>query len=79
MTRLCTAVSTRQAAALRQARRRKGFYLHLLPYLLVVSGLAVVNLLLTPRYPWVLWVAFGWGIGLAMHGLATFGRRTLFG
>jgi threonine/homoserine/homoserine lactone efflux protein len=67
------------AAALRTVRRRKGFYVHLLPYVLVVSFLAVLNLVVTPHYPWVLWVAAGWGIGLSIHGLVTFGRGAFFG
>jgi hypothetical protein len=69
---------TPEAAALREVRRRKGFYIHLLPYALVVTGLTVLNVLLTPHYPWVLWVAAGWGIGLTIHGLVAF-RGGIFG
>jgi fatty acid desaturase len=61
-----------------RARRRvaalKGFYIHLAVYALVLAGLAVVNLLSGGSW-WVLWVAFGWGIGVLAHGLAV-SRRT---
>ncbi len=66
-------------AALREARRRKGFYIHLLPFALVVTGLTVLNLVLTPHHPWVLWVAAGWGIGLTVHGVVALGKGHLFG
>lgn len=33
----------------------------------------VINLL-TTRYFWVIWSALGWGVGLAAHGLAVFGK-----
>jgi hypothetical protein len=70
--------ATPEAAALRAVRRRKGFYIHLLPFTVVVTGLTVLNVLLTPHTPWVLWVAAGWGIGLAIHGLVAF-RGGIFG
>jgi len=28
-------------------------------------------------YFWPVWPALGWGIGVAMHGWATFGRRPI--
>jgi len=39
----------------------------------VIGVLAMVNLLTYPRYLWFAWAAFGWGIGLAAHGLQVFG------
>lgn len=41
--------------------------IHAAAYVAVVGGLAVLNLQRTPERPWVLWVARGWGIGLAAH------------
>jgi hypothetical protein len=62
-----------------RARRRvaalKGFYVHLTVFVLVMAGLAVVNLL-TGRPWWVLWVVFGWGIGVVVHGLAVSARTS---
>jgi hypothetical protein len=62
-----------QAQAYRQMRRLKAFYMHLARYALVICLLAVINLFFTPSYPWVLWVAGGWGIGLLFHAMASFG------
>src|SRR5947199_1511122 len=64
--------------ALRRARRRAGaqagFYAHLISYLGVLAFLALINLF-TTRYPWFIWPAFGWGIGLFSHWMAVFGSH----
>lgn len=52
-----------------------GFWIHLGSYVVVVSSLAVLNYQRNPDNPWVLWVAGGWGIGLAGHALAYFTNR----
>lgn len=62
--------------ARRRARAEVGFYAHLMSYLGVIGFLALVNVL-TTRYPWFLWPALGWGIGLFAHYMAVFGSRTL--
>ncbi|OFV89008.1 MAG: hypothetical protein A3J75_01485 [Acidobacteria bacterium RBG_16_68_9] len=65
---------------LRRARRRAAaelsFYWHLMIYLGVIAFLALVNLM-TTGYPWFLWPAIGWGIGLFFHYMAVFGSRML--
>jgi signal transduction histidine kinase len=69
-----------EAAILKRARRRAraevGFYAHLMSYLGVMGFLALLNIL-TARYPWFLWPALGWGLGLFSHYMAVFGSRTL--
>jgi hypothetical protein len=45
---------------------------HILVYLIVMGGLLLVNLL-SGRPFWVIWPAFGWGIGLAFHAADVFG------
>lgn len=47
-----------------------GLGIHAAAYVAVVGGLASLNLKRTPDKPWVLWVARGWGIGLAAHAAA---------
>jgi hypothetical protein len=49
---------------------RRSFAGHALTYLCVIGGLALLNLLTSPYYPWFIWPALGWGIGLAKHGVA---------
>ena len=60
---------------------RKGFFSHLLIYLLVNAGLFLMNLLTTgeDRVWWFYWPLFGWGIGVAAHGFSVFGIFGLFG
>ena len=70
----------RDAQILKRARRRAaaevGFYAHLMSYLGVIGFLALINLL-TARYPWFLWPALGWGVGMFAHYMAVFGARML--
>ena len=69
---------TPEEEALRRARRRAafeaGFYAHLLAYLGVIAFLALINFF-TTWYPWVIWPALGWGIGLFSHWMSVFGSK----
>ncbi|HEV7213659.1 MAG TPA: DUF1707 domain-containing protein [Chloroflexota bacterium] len=54
-----------------EAQWRRGFRRHAAFYLLVICGLIIVWLLTTPGgYFWPVWPMFGWGMGLASHGIA---------
>lgn len=70
----------REEKVLRQARRRAmaevGFYTHMMSYLGVMAFLALANLF-TTSYPWFVWPALGWGIGLFAHYMAVFGSRMI--
>ncbi len=61
-----------QKAATR-VKELKGFYGNLTSYCLVISFLAVLNLLTSPEYLWFLWPMLGWGIGIVAHAATTFG------
>lgn len=51
----------------------KKFYIHLMSYVIVIGFLGGINYFDNQwRYPWFLWAAFGWGIGLAFHAAKTF-------
>lgn len=58
--------------AFKHVRKLRGFYLHLFQYLAIILALAAINLVFSPRYLWVLWVAGGWGLGLALHAFRVF-------
>ena len=45
----------------------RGFLVHLTIFVLVIVGLAALNLIRNPAHPWFIWVLFGWGIALAIH------------
>lgn len=56
----------------------KSFYSHLITYVIVMSLLALFNYY-TTSFPWVIFPAIGWGIGLTSHGLCTFGYNLILG
>ena len=58
--------------ARRRAHVKLGFRSHLITYVIVNLGLAVINLGTSPHYLWFLWAAGGWGIGLVAHGAAVY-------
>lgn len=57
----------------------KGFYVHLIIYLLVNVIMVFYNLLANPGYYWFVWPLIGWGIGLSVHALGVFLKGRLFG
>ncbi len=59
----------------RRVAAKAGFRIHALVFVLVNAGLLGVNLLTSPVYFWSAWPLFGWGIGLAAHGLSVYGVR----
>jgi hypothetical protein len=71
---LSTSRINEEILAFAHVRRVKGFYIHLAQYVVVVTALAIFNLVMSPRHIWVLWVAFGWGSGLLFHALRVFDK-----
>ena len=67
-------VRSDEALALAHVRKLKAFYSHLMQYVVIIAGLAVLNWLVSPNVWWVLWAAAGWGIGLLAHAAQVFGR-----
>ncbi len=58
----------------------KKFYGNLTSYVIVISGLAALNYWVDGwNYPWFLWAAFGWGIGVVFHAIGTFNLTPFFG
>jgi len=60
-------------------RKLRGFYLHLMKYVIVNIGLAAVNLIFTPQHLWFHWVVLGWGIGLLAHAFRVYRPGWLLG
>ncbi len=50
----------------------KGFYGNLMSYIIVISGLAVLNLVTSAAHLWFLYPAVGWGIGVIIHFCSVF-------
>ena len=57
----------------------RGFYGHLMSYVLVIGGLFIINYLSNPDYIWAWWPMLGWGLGLASHAINLFQPFKLFG
>jgi len=72
-------VTEDEQKAFKEVQAIKGFYSHLLRYVLIISLLFVINLVTNPDYLWAFWPALGWGIGLIGHGLRAFDIFNLFG
>jgi len=62
----------------RRARRRVGlkigFYVHALVFVLVNLGLYAMNATIGSGHRWPLFPLWGWGLGLAIHGIVVFTR-----
>ncbi|MBZ0248628.1 MAG: 2TM domain-containing protein [Burkholderiales bacterium] len=65
--------------ARRHVKELRGFYGHALSYVVVIGGLVLLNAFASPGRWWVQWAAFGWGLGLAAHGLSMLTRGSAFG
>ncbi len=74
-----TRLSDEERRAVEYVRDIKGFYTHAITYVLVIAGLFLLNLLSNPGKWWAAYPAFGWGIGLAIHGMTVFESFNLFG
>lgn len=59
-----------------QDPRTRVLLLHLAAYALIVAICAGINLWLSPGRLWFVWVALGWGIGIAAHALGCWLRHT---
>lgn len=56
----------------------KGFYGNLIAYIVVNTGLIILNLMTSPGHLWFYWPLLGWGIGLVLHGLKVFDYMPYF-
>ncbi|RDW17584.1 histidine kinase [Oceanobacillus arenosus] len=50
----------------------KGFYQHLLSYILVNIMLFIINMVTDPSYWWFIYPLMGWGIGLIAHAFSVY-------
>ncbi|WP_264521923.1 2TM domain-containing protein [Flavobacterium sp. N1994] len=69
----------RYQRAKKQVDEIRGFYGHLLSFVLVMLILLFINLKYTPQNLWFFWPMLGWGIGLLFHGLKAFNFSPFLG
>lgn len=55
-----------------RVREIKGFYEHLISYILVNLLLFAVNYVTSPNYYWFKWPLIFWGLGISIHGVEVF-------
>jgi len=72
----------RDDEAYKRAKKRveelKGFYAHLIVYVVVNAVLVLINLWTSPGFLWFLFPLVGWGIGLFFHAVFGFGLFGVF-
>ena len=74
-----TNITNEEKLAMSYVREVKGFYSHLIQYVIVITLLFVINLVTNPAYIWAKWPALGWGIGIIFHALSAFEVMSFFG
>ncbi|MFH1501654.1 MAG: 2TM domain-containing protein [Candidatus Eisenbacteria bacterium] len=65
--------------AKKRVEELKGFYHHLLVYVLVNLFLFVLNVLTSRGDWWFYWPLLGWGVGLGAHAASVFAGRGFWG
>ena len=63
-----------QKIARQRVEAKKGFFIHLLMYVVINAFLVFIWWMTTggDGYPWFLWVLGGWGIGVIANAIAVF-------
>ena len=72
-------ITSEEEKALIYVRDIKGFYTHLIIYLVVVGALFALNIIRGANHLWAVWPAVGWGIGVLFHALNVYEVFNLFG
>jgi len=65
--------------ALERVRMIRGFYTHLVIYVLVNTLLFLINIMASPDVLWFYWPLLGWGVGVVVHVFYVFGFGRWFG
>lgn len=52
--------------------RKRSFYLHLMVYLLINTISAIINIIITPDFIWVIFPIIFWGIGIIWNYISSF-------
>lgn len=58
--------------AKKRVKELRDFYSHLVVYLVVNTGLVLLDLAQGDGLQWAYWVVIGWGIGLVAHAASVF-------
>ena len=72
-------ITAEEQQAIIYVRDIKGFYTHLIIYIVVIGFLFALNIIRSSNHIWAIWPAVGWGIGVTFHALNVFEVINLFG
>jgi hypothetical protein len=72
-------LSVAERDARRQVSRLRGFYQHLLVFVVINAGLLAINLVVSPGRLWFYWPLLGWGVWLTLHAFGTFSHGRWLG
>ena len=61
-----------ERVARKRAGAKLGWYAHACVYLVVNLAMVLASMYGLRQRPWTLYPALGWGLGLALHGIAVF-------
>ena len=67
-----TAQTAQERIAFKQAQRLRGYYLHLIMYVVINAGCIAINLFTNPDQLWFVGLSLFWGLGLIVHTLTIF-------
>ena len=72
-------ISHEEMLAFNHVRKLKGFYFHLMQYLIIIPALFALNIWQDIGYYWAFYPALGWGLGVLMHAWVVFERFSPWG
>jgi hypothetical protein len=59
-----------ETIATKRVQARMGFFVHLAMYTVMNAGFVAIWYFTGHGYPWFMWPALGWGIGILAHGVS---------
>lgn len=59
-------------SAKKRLEAKRGFYIHLSVYVVVILLLVAINFVTSSGTMWFQWPMLGWGIGVVFHALGVF-------
>jgi hypothetical protein len=59
-----------ETVAKKRVEARAGFIVHLILYVVMNAGFVTIWQMTGQGYPWFVWPALGWGIGVVAHAVS---------